>query len=184
LPNNIAPHEIWIGKKPDVGHLRVFGSKCWYTSPKENIKKLDDRTSEAILIGYLKNTKGYKLWDFKAQNVIISRDVLFNEEKQSTEICEQDDENDDESTNLTPNIKDVDVESVDDLDGTNDASGLDDVPILEFGAQAASEMLLVHDGHKQLSSRHALSRKHFIKQLRVTMLHNGNLQCPQSTNRS
>jgi ABC-type branched-subunit amino acid transport system ATPase component len=56
--------------------------------------------------------------------------------------------------------------------------------VLEFGARAASEMLLVHGGHKQLSSRHALSRKHFIKHLRVTMLHNGNLQCPQSTNRS
>jgi transposase InsO family protein len=47
LPNNTTPHEIWIGKKPDVGHLRVLGSKCWYTIPKENIKKLDDRTSEA-----------------------------------------------------------------------------------------------------------------------------------------
>jgi hypothetical protein len=38
LPANITPHEIWIGKKPDVGHLRVFGSKCWYTLPKESIK--------------------------------------------------------------------------------------------------------------------------------------------------
>jgi hypothetical protein len=135
LPNNITPHEIWIGKKPDVSHLRVFGSKSWYTIPKENIKKLDDRTSEAIMIIYPKNSKEYKLWDFKAQKAIISRDVLFNEEKQSTEICERDDKNDDESTNLT-NIKDVDVESVDDLDGTNDASGLDDVPGIsnEYGA--------------------------------------------------
>jgi GAG-pre-integrase domain len=44
LPNNTTPHEICTGKKPDVGHLRVFGSKCWYTVPKESVKKLDDRT--------------------------------------------------------------------------------------------------------------------------------------------
>jgi hypothetical protein len=112
-------------------------SKCWYTIPKENIRKLDDRTSEAIMIGYPKITKGYKLWDFKAQKIIISREVLFNQEKQSIEICEQDNKNDDESTNLTPNIKDVDVVGVDDLDGTNDASGLDDVPGIsnEYGTE-------------------------------------------------
>jgi hypothetical protein len=128
LPNNITPHEIWIGKKPDVGHLRVFGSKCWYTIPKENIKKLDDRTSEAIMIGYPKNTKGYKLWDFKTQKVIISRDVLFKEEKQSTESCEQDDNCDDEIMHLTPSTKEIDVENVDAFESTNDASELDDVP--------------------------------------------------------
>jgi hypothetical protein len=38
-PNNTTPLEIWIGKKPDVGHLRVFGSRCCYTILKENIKK-------------------------------------------------------------------------------------------------------------------------------------------------
>jgi hypothetical protein len=119
LPNNTTPHEIWICKKPDVGHLRVFGSKCWYTIPKENIKKLDDRTSEAIMIGYPKNTKGYKLWDLKTQKVIISRDVLFKEEKQSTEICEQDDKCDDEIKHLIPNTKEVDVENVDAFESTN-----------------------------------------------------------------
>jgi hypothetical protein len=123
-----TPHEIWIGKKPDVGHLRVFGAKCWYTIPKEHIKKLDDRTSEAIMIGYPKNTKGYKLWDFKTQKGIISRDVLFEEEKQSTEICEQDNKCDDEITHLTPNTKEVDVENVDAFESTNDASVLDYVP--------------------------------------------------------
>jgi hypothetical protein len=111
-----------------VGHLRVFSSEWWYTIPKENIKKLDDRTSEAIMIGYPKNTKGYKLWDYKTQKVIISRDVLFKEEKQSTEICEQDDKCDDEIKHLTPNTKEVDVENVDAFESTNDASELDNVP--------------------------------------------------------
>jgi hypothetical protein len=57
LPNNTTPHEIRIGQKPDVGHLRVFGSKFWYTIPKESVKKLDDRTSEAIMIGIRRTRK-------------------------------------------------------------------------------------------------------------------------------
>jgi hypothetical protein len=128
LPNNTTPHEIWIGKKPDIGHLRVFGAKCWYMIPMENIKELDDRTSEAIMIGYPKNTNRYKLWDFKTQKVVVSRHVLFNEEKQSTEICEQDDNCDEEIKHLTPNTKEVDVENVDAFESTNDASELDNVP--------------------------------------------------------
>jgi hypothetical protein len=79
------------------------------------------------MIGYPKNTKGCKLWDFKTQKVIISRDVLFKEEKQSTEICEQDDNCDDEIKHLTPNTKEADVENVDAFESTNYASELDHV---------------------------------------------------------
>jgi Integrase core domain len=173
LPNNTTPHEIWIGKKPDVGHLRAFGSKCWYTISKENI--VDDRTSEAIMIGYPKNTKGYKLWDLKTQKVIISRDVLFEEEKQSTEICEQDDKCDDEIKGLTQHTKGLTLKIMTLLKTLlmhqrrimfrlfqknmlpKIWSHLS-IVILEFDARAASEMPLDHGGHTQLSSRHALSR--------------------------
>jgi hypothetical protein len=48
LPNNTTPYEVWIGKKPDDGHLRVFGSKCWCTIPKENIKKAGQQDIRSI----------------------------------------------------------------------------------------------------------------------------------------
>jgi hypothetical protein len=108
LSNNTTPHEIWIGKKPDVGHLRVVGSKCWYAIPKESVKTLDDRTFKAIMIGYPKNTKGYKLWDINAQKVVISRDVLFEEVKLFTEMCELEDKIDKEIQQNTPSINEVD----------------------------------------------------------------------------
>jgi len=28
LPVGKTPHELWTGKKPDVSHMRVFGSTC------------------------------------------------------------------------------------------------------------------------------------------------------------
>jgi hypothetical protein len=53
-----------------------------------------------MMIGYPKNTKGYKLWDFNLQKVVISRDVLFAEVRQSNEICVQESEN--ENIRKTP----------------------------------------------------------------------------------
>jgi hypothetical protein len=128
LPNNTTPHEIWIGKKPDVSHLRVFGSKSWYTVPKENIKTFDDRTSEAIMIGYQKSKKGYKLWDFNAQKVVVSRDVFFDEVKQSTEICELDDKIGHGIRHETSSSNGFDGENIDDYESANDTSKLDHVP--------------------------------------------------------
>jgi Reverse transcriptase (RNA-dependent DNA polymerase)/gag-polypeptide of LTR copia-type/Integrase core domain/GAG-pre-integrase domain len=137
LPNNTTPHEIWIGKKPDVGHLRVFGSKCWYTIPKENIKNLDDRTSEAIMIGYPKHTKGYKLWDVNTQNVVISRDVLFEEVKYSTEFCQLEDKMDHNIHEDTPSTKSIDSKKIDDIENDNDPE-LDDVPVISSKDAAES----------------------------------------------
>jgi hypothetical protein len=36
-----TPHEVWIGKKPSLEHLRVFGCDSYVHVPKENRSKLD-----------------------------------------------------------------------------------------------------------------------------------------------
>ena len=79
LPGNTTPFEVWTGEKPNLAHLRVFGSKCWYTVPKQGRRKLDPRAKEAIFIGYSRGAKGYKLWNQKSQKVVLSRDVRFDE---------------------------------------------------------------------------------------------------------
>ena len=79
LPGNTTPFEVWNSSKPNLSHLRVFGSKCWYTVPKEHRRKLDARAKEAILIGYARGSKGYKLWNAKERKVVVSRDVRFDE---------------------------------------------------------------------------------------------------------
>ena len=79
LPDNITPHHIWHGKTPDLSHMRVFGSKCWYIVPKKKVKKLDTRAREAVMMGYSKQSKGYKLWDIESEKFVISRDVKFDE---------------------------------------------------------------------------------------------------------
>ena len=79
LPRNITPYYLWHGSKPDLSHLRVFGSKCWYVTPRAKLKKLDPRSQEAMMVGYSKQNKGYKLWNAKINRFVVSRDVKFAE---------------------------------------------------------------------------------------------------------
>jgi hypothetical protein len=58
--------------------------------------------------------------------VVISRNVLFEELKLSTEICELEDKIDNEIQQNTPSITEVDVENVDEFENDNDEE-LDDV---------------------------------------------------------
>ena len=80
LPTDKTPHHIWNGQPPILAHLRVFGSRCWYKVPKELVKKLDNRSCEAIMIGYAQESKAYKLWDPKKGRTVVSRDVQFDEQ--------------------------------------------------------------------------------------------------------
>ncbi|CDF32368.1 unnamed protein product [Chondrus crispus] len=79
LPVNTTPHHIWMNSTPNVGHLRVFGSKCWYTLPRLELRKLDLRAREAMFLGYPQCSKAYKLWDGELNKIVVSRDVKFDE---------------------------------------------------------------------------------------------------------
>jgi hypothetical protein len=41
---NKTPYEMWYGHIPSVRHLRVFGSTCYALIPKEQRRKLDERS--------------------------------------------------------------------------------------------------------------------------------------------
>ena len=76
-----TPYECLFGKKPDLSHLRVLGCKCYVHIPNSNRQKLDQKSYEAIFIGYPDGTKGYKVYDVKKDRFMISRDVTFFESK-------------------------------------------------------------------------------------------------------
>ena len=57
----------------------MFGSKCWYHLDKKRVDELDARAHEAIMIGYARGRRGYKLWDVSESKVVASRDVRFDE---------------------------------------------------------------------------------------------------------
>ena len=73
-----TPEEYWSGVKPSLSHLRVFGSIEHRHLPDQLRRKLDDKSSQMILIGY-HSTGGYKLFDPVNKQVVISMDVIIDE---------------------------------------------------------------------------------------------------------
>ncbi|CAL9009258.1 unnamed protein product [Prunus brigantina] len=75
-----TPFEAYSGRKPGIKHLRVFGSLCYAQIPKQQRQKLDQTSTRCVFLGYGSCEKGYRLYNLESGKVIISRDVIFNEE--------------------------------------------------------------------------------------------------------
>lgn len=74
-----TPYELWYGKKPDLSHIRLFGSKVMVHIPKERRLKWDKKAMEHILVGYSEEVKGYRLYNLAKKSLVISRDVIVME---------------------------------------------------------------------------------------------------------
>ena len=75
-----TPEETFLGTRPDVSHLRIWGSVCYYHIPAEKRTKLDPMTVKGILVGYNEVSKAYRIYVLTRRKVIVCRDVQFEEE--------------------------------------------------------------------------------------------------------
>ncbi|KAG2874285.1 Retrovirus-related Pol polyprotein from transposon TNT 1-94 [Phytophthora cactorum] len=105
-----TPFEIVYKSKPSVKHMRVFGCRTYILTPKEKRLKWDPKARAGIFLGYEEVSKAYRLYDIEAGQVVISRDVNFDES----------------AFGLSPPISDEDVDDLDfdslDIDTDNDSS--------------------------------------------------------------
>jgi hypothetical protein len=76
---NITSEEAWTKIKPDVSHFRVFGSIAWAHIPDEKRKALQPKSEKCIFVGYSEDVKGYRLLQSHCNEIIIRRDVKFDE---------------------------------------------------------------------------------------------------------
>ncbi|CAF4918661.1 unnamed protein product [Pieris macdunnoughi] len=81
--NQKTPYELWTGCKPNVRHIRVFGSTVMAHIPKEKRVKWDKKAEKHYLVGFDENVKGYRLYNPKTNKVITSRDVTIIEQDNS-----------------------------------------------------------------------------------------------------
>jgi hypothetical protein len=79
LSGNTTPYEMWTGRKPNVGHLRIFGSPVMVHVPKQKRRKWDKKATKMLLVGYSDVTKGYRLFNPVSQDIVVGRDVVFME---------------------------------------------------------------------------------------------------------
>ncbi|KAA0056495.1 copia protein [Cucumis melo var. makuwa] len=77
---NKTPQQAWIGRKPSIGHFRVFGCMAYAHIPDQKRSKLDDKSEKYVFVGYDASSKGYKLYNPVTKKTIVSRDVVFDEE--------------------------------------------------------------------------------------------------------
>ena len=77
--NQISQYEIWKGKRPNLGYLKVWGclAYCKRTEPKRT--KLGPRAIKYAFVGYASNSKAYRLLDLESNVIIESREVEFFE---------------------------------------------------------------------------------------------------------
>lgn len=78
-----CPEEIWSNKKQSLKHMRVFGCKAMVHVPKEKRQKLDVKSVECVMVGYCNASKAYRLFEPKSRKIIVSRDVVFIESRES-----------------------------------------------------------------------------------------------------
>ena len=79
---DITPHEAWSGTKPSVDHFRVFGCLAHVHVPDVKRSKLDNKSFVCVLLGMSEESKGYKLFDPLNKKIVVSKDVIFEEDKQ------------------------------------------------------------------------------------------------------
>lgn len=65
-----TPYEAWMGYKPDIGHIRVFGCVVYMKVRGDNVKKLDDRSLMVVNLGKEPGTKAYRLLDPRTNKLL------------------------------------------------------------------------------------------------------------------
>jgi len=74
-----TPAELWTGKKPNVGILRIYGSKAYAHVNKQFRSKFEPKSKLMLLVGYEPKSKAYRLWLPGTNQVEISRDAIIVE---------------------------------------------------------------------------------------------------------
>ena len=73
------PYEIWIGRKPVLSHLRVWGCPAYVMRLKTD--KLGQRSDKCLFVGYPKESKGNYFYLPKEQKLFIRLRAIFLEKE-------------------------------------------------------------------------------------------------------
>ena len=72
---------MFIGKKPKVSHLKIFGCPVYIHIPKEKRTKLNPSGKKLIFVGCCEVSKAFRIYILGFHHMEISIDVKFDEEE-------------------------------------------------------------------------------------------------------
>jgi len=74
------PYALFNGRKPNIGHLKVFRCKCYVlNNGKENLRKFDEKADVGIFPGYSLSSHAYRIYNKRLMTVEESIHVIFYE---------------------------------------------------------------------------------------------------------
>ncbi|CAI7891831.1 unnamed protein product [Closterium sp. NIES-53] len=75
-----VPMERWLGRKPPIDMLRVFGCMAMAHIPKAHLRKLGATAVWCVHLGLAAESKGWLMWEPSKGVVFDSRDIKFMED--------------------------------------------------------------------------------------------------------
>ena len=75
----MTPYEALYMPKPEISHLRVFGSVCHIHVHDAKRITLEERAAIGIFLGYNNVVKAYRIYNLKTKRIQISRNVRIDE---------------------------------------------------------------------------------------------------------
>ena len=76
-----TPEEAFSGKRPDVGHFRIFFSSIYFHVTKDAWKKLKSIVELGIFVGYTDTPHNYQVYLPTIRRIVVHRDLKFDEKK-------------------------------------------------------------------------------------------------------
>jgi hypothetical protein len=85
----MTPEEVFMGKIPEVGHIRIFGCLVYCHVSAERRTKLERTAEKGILVGYSQTSKAYRVYIPALKRTVVRRDVRFEEDRAYRKSCGQ-----------------------------------------------------------------------------------------------
>jgi hypothetical protein len=85
----MTPEEAFTGKRPEIGHIRIFGCLVYCHVPTERRTKLEPTAEKGILVGYSETSKAYRVYIPALRRTVVRRDVRFEEDRAYRKSCGQ-----------------------------------------------------------------------------------------------
>ncbi|KAK9720218.1 hypothetical protein QE152_g22188 [Popillia japonica] len=122
-----TPYEKWFGLKPDLSHVKIFGSDCFVQVPKQTgRKKWDEKARKVFLVGFEPTSKNFRLYDANNQKVFISCNVKFNETQADMCVIQDEVEDNAKATEEVTEVKDKESQVENSVNASSFLGGTDE----------------------------------------------------------
>ncbi|KAH9679437.1 hypothetical protein KPL71_026134 [Citrus sinensis] len=75
-----TPYELWMGRKPSLKHLHIWGCPAEARPYRPYDRKLDSKAVSSYFVGYAKRSRGFKFYDPSTRSIFETGTATFFED--------------------------------------------------------------------------------------------------------